>query len=150
MAKIRVTKEFKFEMGHALLNYEGLCKHLHGHSYKLFVTLRGEPIQDENNSKNGMVMDFGDLSRIVLKYIVYVFDHSLALNKNIPDPQKLAGHEMFEKVHLLDFQPTCENFVIHFANILQPLLPDGVELFSLKLHETAKAYAEWYLSDNAE
>ncbi len=148
MAVIRVTKEFKFEMGHALLNYDGLCKHIHGHSYKLFVTLRGTPIHNADDTKNGMVMDFGDLSRIVLKHIVYKFDHSLSLNKNIPEPQKLAGHEMFDKVHLLDFQPTCENFVIYFAELLLPLLPEGVELYSLKLHETAKAFAEWYAADN--
>lgn len=148
MAIIRVTKEFKFEMGHALLNYDGLCKHIHGHSYMLYVTIKGNPIANNESNKNGMVIDFGDLSRIVLKHIVYVFDHSLALNENIPNPEKFTEHAMFERLHLLPFQPTCENFVIYFAEILAPLMPQGVELFSLRLYETAKAYAEWFADDN--
>lgn len=148
MSIIRVTKEFKFEMGHALLNYDGLCKHIHGHSYMLYVTIKGKPIKDVNAIKNGMVMDFGDLTRIVKDNIVLVYDHSLALNKDVPNKENLMGHEMFDRLHLLDFQPTCENFVIHFAEIIKPHLPQGVELYSIKLYETAKAYAEWYAADN--
>lgn len=149
MSIIRVTKEFKFEMGHALLNYDGLCKHIHGHSYMLYVTIKGKPIQDSNEIKNGMVMDFGDLTKIVKENIVLVYDHSLVLNKDIPNKEKLEGHEMFDRLHLMDFQPTCENFVIHFAHIIRPQLPRGVELYSIKLYETAKAYAEWLAEDNA-
>src|SRR6056297_1265762 len=56
MNKVRVTKEFTFEMAHALWNYDGACKNIHGHSYRLFVTIKGEPIRDEDNVKYGMVM----------------------------------------------------------------------------------------------
>ena len=55
---IRITKEFKFETGHALYGYDGLCKNVHGHSYKLSVTLLGTPITDPDHVKYGMVMDF--------------------------------------------------------------------------------------------
>jgi 6-pyruvoyltetrahydropterin/6-carboxytetrahydropterin synthase len=55
MAKIRLTKEFRFEMAHALWNYDGLCKNLHGHSYILNVTVIGDPIEDESNPKLGML-----------------------------------------------------------------------------------------------
>jgi 6-pyruvoyltetrahydropterin/6-carboxytetrahydropterin synthase len=51
MAKIRLTKEFNFEMAHALWNYDGLCKNIHGHSYKLLVTVIGEAITDKKNPK---------------------------------------------------------------------------------------------------
>nr|MDA3906383.1 6-carboxytetrahydropterin synthase [Bacteroidales bacterium] len=61
MTKIRLTKEFKFETAHALKGYDGLCKHIHGHSYELLVTVIGEPLEDQNSPKLGMVMDFGDL-----------------------------------------------------------------------------------------
>ena len=56
--KIRVTKQFKFETGHALYGYDGLCKNVHGHSYKLDVTVIGVPIDEPENVKNGMVIDF--------------------------------------------------------------------------------------------
>ena len=63
---ISITKEFKFETGHALYGYDGLCKNVHGHSYKLSVTVSGTPISDPKNKKYGMVMDFGDLKEIIL------------------------------------------------------------------------------------
>ena len=65
MTKIRVTKSFGFETGHALYGYDGLCKNVHGHSYKLYVTVIGSPIDDQNHVKNGMVIDFKDLKTIV-------------------------------------------------------------------------------------
>ena len=61
--KIRITKEFHFETGHALYGYDGLCKNVHGHSYKLAVTVVGSPIVDPSQTKNGMVLDFSDLKK---------------------------------------------------------------------------------------
>lgn len=148
MSIVRVTKEFKFEMGHSLLGYDGVCKHAHGHSYILFVTVKGKPIADTTNTKLGMVLDFGDLSSIVNEYIVDVYDHSLAVNKDLPEDAFSTKYEMFQNVHRMDFQPTCENFVIHFAEILKAHLPASVHLHSIKLHETAKAFAEWFADDN--
>lgn len=146
--KVRVTKEFNFEMAHALLDYDGLCKNIHGHSYKFYVTVIGSPIEDENNTKEGMVMDFGDLKRIVKPLIVDIFDHSVVLNKKAPTESFIQVRPMFERIHLLDYQPTCENMVIDFAGRIKPLLPKNVELYSIKLYETATSFAEWYASDN--
>ncbi len=64
MSKIRITKEFHFEMAHTLLGYDGPCRNIHGHSYELKVTLLGVPIDDPKNPKLGMVMDFGDLKKL--------------------------------------------------------------------------------------
>ena len=65
MKKVRVSKEFHFEMAHALWNYDGLCRHIHGHSYKLFITIIGEPIEDSHDTKLGIVLDFADLKAVV-------------------------------------------------------------------------------------
>lgn len=146
--KVRVTKEFNFEMAHALLDYDGLCKNIHGHSYKLYVTVIGSPIEDRANTKDGMVIDFGDLKRIVMPHIVDIFDHSVVLNKKAPTQQFANVYQMFDRIHLLDYQPTCENMVIDFAGRIKALLPDYVKLFSIRLYETATSYAEWYASDN--
>ena len=67
---IRISKEFRFETGHALFGYDGLCKNVHGHSYKLTVTLIGKPIIDSNNVKFGMIMDFSDLKKIIKRCVV--------------------------------------------------------------------------------
>lgn len=149
MAKIRLTKRYTFETGHALYGYDGKCRNIHGHGYKLFVTIIGEPIQDNTHVKHGMVMDFGDLKKIVKTEIVDEYDHAIVLNKN--SPHKELGEELKEKGHhviLADFQPTSEMLVIHFAEIIQERLPENVELFSVKLQETETSYAEWYASDN--
>jgi 6-pyruvoyltetrahydropterin/6-carboxytetrahydropterin synthase len=148
MAKIRVTKEFKFEAAHALLGYDGLCKNIHGHSYKLFVTVIGEPITDTNNTKLGMVFDFGDLKYIVNTAIVKKFDHSIILNKNANTTNFEQLNEMFDRKHYLDYQPTCENMVVDFAEKIKKLLPDNIKLHSVKLYETATSSAEWVASDN--
>ncbi len=147
--KIRVTKEFRFEMGHALHGYDGLCKNIHGHSYRLFVTVIGTPITEENNKKQGMVIDFGDLKRIVNNEIVDKFDHALVLNKSQKkEIIKVDNSPLFDRYYLLPYQPTCENMVADFAERIQKQLPANISLFSLKMHETATSYAEWYADDN--
>ena len=149
MAKIRLTKEFSFESAHALDGYDGLCREIHGHSYRLFVTIKGEPIREEGNPKMGMVMDFGDLKRIVNREIVDRLDHSFVLRDSEQnDELKASLGVKFSKVVLVDYQPTCENMLADFAARLQRALPANVELYSLRLHETATSYAEWYNDDN--
>ena len=70
MTVIRLTKEFSFEAAHALDGYDGPCREIHGHSYRLFVTVKGCPAAGEGDPKCGMVMDFGVLKRIVNEEIV--------------------------------------------------------------------------------
>ncbi len=149
MAKIRITKQFRFETAHALYGYDGKCKNIHGHGYQLDVTLIGEPITDETNPKFGMVMDFGDVKKIVNASVVDVFDHGLILNQNSPH-QGIAQNleELGHKVILVDYQPSSENMIVDFAQRIQKDLPKHVSLFSLKLKETETAFAEWYASDN--
>lgn len=148
MKKVRVTKEFDFEMAHALWNYDGACKNIHGHSYRLFITIIGEPIMDENNVKFGMVLDFKDLKAIVKEYIVDYLDHSLCVYKNAQGESLDIVKQMYEKVHVFDFQPTCENFVIYMAGVIKDKLPQKLKLHSIKLYETASSYAEWFAADN--
>ena len=145
---VRVTKEFTFEMAHALWNYDGPCRNVHGHSYRLFVTLSGTPVDEPGNSKNGMVIDFTDLKKIVKKEIVNVFDHALVVSRKF-DKKKM---EMFTKMVgntiIVEYQPTCENLVADFAVRIAAYLPQGVKLHNLRLYETATSFAEWYASDN--
>lgn len=148
MAKIRVTKEFCFEMAHALWNYDGACSNIHGHSYELAVTLIGEPIRDGNNPKNGMVVDFGDIKNWVKKTILDEFDHSLLIYREADQPEIFAGKQMFKRLKIMDFQPTCENLLIYIASHIKEKLPQNLQLHSLKLRETGTSYAEWYAEDN--
>lgn len=145
---IRITKEFKFEMAHALKGYDGLCRNIHGHSYELMVTISGHPVSDTNSPKLGMVMDFGDLKKIVRETIVDIFDHALVLNSSMPDDLIEKLSENFERIILLDFQPTSELLIAHFANIIMEKLPSDVKLKYLLLRETVTSFAEWHADEN--
>ena len=148
MSRIRVTKEFTFEMAHALWNYDGPCKNVHGHSYRLFVTLIGEPINDINNVKYGMVIDFGDLKKIVKREVVDKFDHTVVVSGNAGQDKLDILDRAFGNMIVVDYQPTCENLVNDIANRIIPHLPEEVSLHNLRLFETATSYAEWFASDN--
>jgi 6-pyruvoyltetrahydropterin/6-carboxytetrahydropterin synthase len=149
MSKIRITKQFSFETGHALYGYDGKCKNVHGHSYKLSVTVIGTPITDRSNVKFGMVIDFSDLKKIVKEEIVDLFDHATVFNGTTPHIElaqelKSRGHDVI----LVDYQPTSENMVIDFAKKINSRLPDIIKLHSLKLQETDSSFAEWFAIDN--
>lgn len=149
MTVIRLTKEFSFEAAHALDGYDGPCREIHGHSYRLFVTVKGVPASGSEDPKCGMVMDFGILKRIVGEEIVSRFDHALILRASESGQElrrMLAGR--FQNIVAVDYQPTCENMLADFARRISARLPEGVWLHSLRLHETATSFAEWFAEDN--
>ena len=150
MSKIRITKEFSFETGHALYGYDGKCKNVHGHSYKLSVTVIGVPISDRSHVKFGMVIDFSDLKKIVKEEIVDHFDHATVFNQTTPHIE--LANELINRGHhviLVDYQPTSENMVVDFAQKIKDRLPKNIELHSLKLQETETSYAQWFAADNS-
>ena len=121
MAVIRLTKEFSFEAAHALDGYDGPCREIHGHSYRLFVTVKGTPAEDASNPKCGMVLDFGVLKRIVSEEIVSRFDHALVLRASESGEEFFRVlAERFGNVVTVGYQPTCENmlgdFVVSYRN----------------------------------
>jgi 6-pyruvoyltetrahydropterin/6-carboxytetrahydropterin synthase len=149
MSTIRITKQFNFETGHALYGYDGKCKNVHGHSYKLSVTVSGAPITDNTHVNFGMVIDFSDLKKIVKEEIVDIFDHATVFNQNTPHIE--LAKELQARDHhviLVDYQPTSEMMVIDFAAKIKSRVPENINLFSLKLQETDTSFAEWFASDN--
>lgn len=119
---LTVTKIFKFEAAHWLPLYDGACHNLHGHSYKLEVTVTGEVNENTKNPQCGMIIDFSVLKGIVEEKIIRRFDHS---NLN----------EFFSN-------PTAENMVKYFAEVINTALPTNIVLVSVKLWETDSSYAE--------
>jgi 6-pyruvoyltetrahydropterin/6-carboxytetrahydropterin synthase len=140
---MEVTKEFSFEMAHALEGHDGACSRIHGHSYRLWVTVGGEPVGDAASPKQGMVVDFGDLRRIVAREILDRFDHAFVVRRTAANSaliDAMAAH--YEGVRVVEWQPTSENLLRHFAELLRPALPAGVTLRAVKLSETASSFAE--------
>ena len=143
MSIIKITKQFSFEMAHALRNYDGLCRNIHGHSYKMDITLAGQPLHDESSPKNGMVMDFGDLKRLVNEEVISLLDHALVLNAKTDAQLVEVLKQNYEKIVTVDFQPTTENLLEFIAAKIQSRLPETVTLTCVRLRETDTSYAEW-------
>ncbi|MGL4908788.1 MAG: 6-pyruvoyl trahydropterin synthase family protein, partial [Bacteroidales bacterium] len=89
-----------------------------------------------------------DLKHIVNEHIIQQFDHALMLNQTSP----LCNTTQLNNTQIVitPYQPTCENMVLHIAEILIKKLPKDISLHSIKLHETASSYAEWFAADNLE
>ena len=125
MARISVAKIFKFDAAHFLPEHKGKCADIHGHTYRLEVTVaRTEGDVVASGSSAGMGLDFGDLKEIVQREIIEKVDHKM-LNDVLP------------------FRTTAENMVVYFYEVLeQQLALLGVEVLKLKVWETQTSYAE--------
>lgn len=140
--QIRVTKRFSFEMAHALSCHDGQCAHIHGHSYVLDVTLIGEPLRESGHPKDGMVIDFAELKKLVNESVIDHYDHALVLNEKDRD-QAMSGHELFGRTRFTSWQPTCENVLLDIVDRLRKTLPRTKELHTVRLQETVTSWAEW-------
>lgn len=147
MAKIRLTKQFDFEAGHALEGYEGKCRDIHGHSYHLDVTVSGEVNHLSGKLEDSMVIDFKDLKSIVKIEIIDKFDHQLILHK---DSRFIKIRDINTRMMIVDYVPTCENILLDIVTRLKKSLPKSISLEYVFLRETPRSYAEWYNEDNME
>ena len=150
MALIRLTRVFHFDMAHVLLDYPGKCKNIHGHTYKLEVTVKGILCNEEYSSKKGMLIDFSDFKNLIQNEIITVWDHALMIHQNSNPVLLTALKNNYEKIITVPFQPTTENMICKLAATIKKILPSDLQLFSLRLHETEKSFAEWYASENPE
>jgi 6-pyruvoyltetrahydropterin/6-carboxytetrahydropterin synthase len=114
----------------------------------LLVTLIGEPVDEPASPKYGMVIDFKDLKRIIKGLITDALDHSLILRNDTPAELLQLMQQHYERIVVVEYQPTSENLIIDFAARIQAALPAHVKLHHLKLWETVTSYTEWYAEDN--
>ncbi len=138
---ILLTKIFRFEMAHALHGYPGKCKSIHGHSYKLYVTVRTDKEQEGYIPAPGILLDFKEIKQLVRTTIVNRLDHQLILSGDY-----IKSHPSIileDNLLLWEAEPSAENLLIFIRKTLQHNLPEGIALAKLKLYETNDSYAEW-------
>jgi 6-pyruvoyltetrahydropterin/6-carboxytetrahydropterin synthase len=138
---ISITKIFRFETAHAIHQYQGSCKNIHGHSYELHVTVKEKVPVDGYVNGLGIIIDFKELKALVQSHMVKTLDHKLLLSKAY-----LAANEhilLSEEVVVFEKEPTAENILIFARDQIASSLPAHIELHSLKLWETRDSYAEW-------
>ena len=129
----RVTREIQFCYGHRLLNYEGKCRHLHGHNGIAVISIEAESLDDR-----GMVLDFSDIKRVVSGWIDDSLDHRMILCKD--DPAVPVLREMGEPLFLIDANPTAENIA---KLIYDFTASQGFPIVECKLWETPNCFATY-------
>jgi 6-pyruvoyltetrahydropterin/6-carboxytetrahydropterin synthase len=133
---ITLTKKFEFEAAHRISNYEGPCREIHGHTYKLEVTISG-PINPETD----MILDLKILKNIIKTSIIEQFDHALLLKDN--EENRKFFKDYSGKITWMKTEPTVEQLLQRMAVALQPLILPPVHLDSLLLYETSDSFACW-------
>ncbi len=134
-------------MAHAILGYQGVCKNIHGHSYKLHITVSGGSTSNEYIPAPGFVLDFKELKQIAGSAIVQQFDHKLVLSRNYLAKNPDIGSQ--ENLVIWEAEPTAENMLIYIQKVLRKKLPPAIRLVELKLYETKDSYATWINTDTA-
>ncbi|MCA9093053.1 MAG: 6-carboxytetrahydropterin synthase [Planctomycetaceae bacterium] len=129
----RVSQEIDFCYGHRLLNYDGKCKHLHGHNGRLIIVLEAE-----NLDERGMLVDFGDIKRSVRTWVDNELDHRMILNRNDPIIPYLQS--INEPMYLIDWNPTAENIA---RLVYEYTAKQGLPVKEVLLWETPKSYATY-------
>lgn len=138
---LSLTKVFHFETGHALNEYEGACKNIHGHSYELRVSVTTSNQSDGFLPAPGFIIDFKEIKKIVTQKIVDHLDHKLILSKAY-----LQKHPQFnglENLIIWDFEPSAENILLFIKNTLFNEFPEEIKLRKLLLYETKSSFVEW-------
>ena len=136
---MKVAKEFHWEMGHRLPEHFGLCKNIHGHSYKMIVEFEGEL------NKNGMVIDFYDVEKII-NPLVEEMDHAFMV-KDDDEVMLEFLHKLNSKKVVVDFESTVENICKYISNKIAKIeLPGNIKSISVRVYETAGDYGEEKIS----
>lgn len=133
---ISITKKIEFEAAHRLSNYPGPCREIHGHTYKLEVTVTG-PI----DSNTDMVMDFKELKKILQKAVLDPFDHALILKESEENREIFSGYS--GKITWMETEPTAERMIQWIFSQIKKELPTSIGLVDLTLHETSGSFASW-------
>jgi 6-pyruvoyltetrahydropterin/6-carboxytetrahydropterin synthase len=127
----RVTREITFCYGHRLLDYDGKCRHLHGHNGKAVLTLEADRLDPL-----GMVMDFSRIKHVVQTWIDETLDHKMLLHRD--DPMLPFLRQQGEPVFVMDVNPTAENIAKLIYDFVRS---QGFPVSEVKLWETETCYA---------
>ncbi|MCR9013876.1 6-carboxytetrahydropterin synthase QueD [Aquiflexum gelatinilyticum] len=133
---LSITKIFSFEAAHRISNYQGSCSRVHGHSYKIQITVTGKEIGEDD-----MLIDFKVLKDLVNESVIRQFDHSFILQRNAKNINDFSLLE--QRVFWMDYEPTAERMVLWMVTELEKALPVSIYLRKIVLFETETSFVTW-------
>lgn len=132
---MKISKEFKWEMGHRLPFHSGKCKNIHGHTYKMRVEIEGDL------DSNGMVMDYYDVSSVISP-LIDELDHSFIVKDDDSEVIEFLNKLNSKKV-VVPFETTAENITLYMLQkIKEKITSDRIKKIKVRVYETEKTYAE--------
>ena len=132
---MKIAKEFRWEMGHRLPEHFGLCKNIHGHSYKMIVEFEGDL------DKNQMVIDYYDVEKIV-NPVIEKLDHAFMVNADDKNVLEFLEKMKSKKV-VVNFNSTAENICSYLlSEIKKCSLSSNISSVKVRVYETQFDYAE--------
>jgi 6-pyruvoyltetrahydropterin/6-carboxytetrahydropterin synthase len=129
----RISTSVSFCYGHRLINYQGKCRHLHGHNARAVITLESPGLDDR-----GMVKDFSDVKRLLWEWLDREIDHTLLLHRDDPVLPVLQGAG--ERVRAVDNNPTAENIA---RMIFEFVVDTGYPVVDVTVWETETSHASY-------
>jgi 6-pyruvoyltetrahydropterin/6-carboxytetrahydropterin synthase len=130
----QVTREIKFCYGHRLLNYDGKCRHLHGHNGLAVITLQGSQLD-----ARGMLIDFAEIKQLIQRWIDENLDHNMLLCRD--DPLLPLLREKGERVFVMDTNPTAENIARLIFEMAQEFRLPVVEVVLWETDSCSASYS---------
>ena len=140
---ITVQKTISWDMGHRLPYHDHKCRNPHGHRYELDLFLTGPVCQISQNPKEGMLIDFTDLSQIMKDCIYKPFDHCFIFDKKDRIMSSFYTLNPDFKHIAVDFVPTAENLVVYCYERLSPQIKAPLKIEKLILRESPHSSATY-------
>tara|TARA_B110000495_G_C22418877_1_gene265315 strand:- start:57 stop:506 length:450 start_codon:yes stop_codon:yes gene_type:complete len=143
-----IRRYVETDTGHRVPNHKSKCKHLHGHRYRFEAEIEGDMVDEAGVSEEGMLMDFADVSKILMTYIHDIVDHSFVVYQKdieVINALKLMGDN--HRTVIVPFIPTAENLAKWAFEQIQPHIissyDNRLQLTAMHVRETPKSWATW-------
>ena len=144
----RIRRFVETDTGHRVPNHKSKCRHMHGHRYRFEAEIEGDTVQESGVSEEGMLMDFSDVSAILMEHIHDVVDHAFVVYEGDIDARKACeamgeGH----RTVVVPFIPTAENLAKWAFEQVEPHISTAygnrLRLVAMHVRETPKSTASW-------
>ena len=143
---LTITRKLEFDAGHRIPDHASQCRNLHGHRYTLLITLTGDVVQQDGESDNGMIMDFGDIKTLANTHLVDKWDHAFIVYEKDTAVRAFLDSMPGHKTVVIDRVPTVENLAQAAFGILNDVYHDRfgrhLSLTKVTLYETPNCWAE--------
>jgi len=148
---MKATKQIEWEMGHRVLNHNSQCRNLHGHHYKLQITIEGKLVKNEGSSDEGMVIDFSDIKKLAMEKIHTKLDHGFIVWDKDEILVEFYKNNPEQRHIIVPFTTTAENIATWIFMTLDKEYIDtygtGLSLYEIKLWETPTSFVICNRSD---